>query len=38
MLKKKKYIGDLNDEEIEFIKKYKCLFKRISKDLEDIDL
>ena len=38
MLKKKKYIGDLNDEEIEDIKYYQRLFKRISNELEDINV
>jgi len=38
MLKKNNYIKDLNDEEIEDIKYYKRLFKRISNELEDIDL
>ena len=38
MLKKKNYIKDLNDEEIEDIKYYQHLFKRISDELEDIDL
>ena len=38
MLKKNDYIKDLNDEEIEDIKCYQCLFKRISNELEDIDL
>ena len=38
MLKKNNYIKDLNDEEIEDIKYYQRLFKRISDELEDIDL
>ena len=38
MLKKNDYIKDLNDEEIEDIKYYQRLFKRISDELEDIDL
>jgi hypothetical protein len=38
MLKKNNYIKDLNDEEIEDIKYYQRLFKRISNELEDIDL
>ena len=38
MLKKNDYIKDLNDEEIEDIKYYQRLFKRISNELEDIDL
>jgi hypothetical protein len=37
MLKKNNYIKDLNDEEIEDIKYYQRLFKRISNELEDID-
>ena len=36
MLKKNNYIKDLNDEEIEDIKYYQCLFKKISDELEDI--
>jgi hypothetical protein len=38
MLKKNNYIKDLNDEEIEDIKYYQRLYKRISDELEDIDL
>ena len=38
MLKKNNYIKDLNDGEIEDIKYYQRLFKRISDELEDIDL
>jgi hypothetical protein len=38
MLKKNNYIKDLNNEEIEDIKYYQRLFKRISNELEDIDL
>jgi hypothetical protein len=38
MLKKNSYIKDLNDKEIEDIKHYQLLFKRISDELEDIDL
>ena len=38
MLKKNNYIKDLNGEEIEDIKYYQRLFKRISNELEDIDL
>jgi hypothetical protein len=36
MLKKNNYIKDLDDEEIEDIKYYQCLFKKISDELEDI--
>jgi hypothetical protein len=38
MIKKNNQIHDLNDEEIEGIKYYKRLFKKISNELEDIDL
>ncbi len=38
MLKKNDYIKDLDDEEIEEIKYYQRFFKRISNELEDIDL
>jgi hypothetical protein len=38
MLKKNDYIKDLNDEEIEDIKYYQRLFKRISDELEDINV
>ncbi len=38
MLKKNDYIKDLNDEEIEDIKYYQRLFKRISNELEDINV
>ena len=38
MLKKNNYIRDLNDEEIEDIKYYQRIFKRISNELEDINV
>ena len=38
MIKKNNYIRDLDDEEIEEIKYYKSLFKKISSELENIDL
>ena len=38
MIKKNNYIRDLDDEEIEEIKSYKSLFKKISNELEKIDL
>jgi len=38
MIEKNNYIRDLNDEEIEEIKYYKRFFKKISNELEDIDL
>ena len=38
MLKKNDYIKDLNDEEIEDNKYYQRLFKRISNELEDINV
>ena len=38
MIKKNNYIRDLDDEEIEEIKYYKRLFKKISNELENIDL
>ena len=38
MIKKNNYIRDLNNEEIEEIKYYKRLFKKISNELENIDL
>ena len=37
-LKRNNYIRDLDKDEIEEIKYYKCLFKKISNELEDIDL
>jgi hypothetical protein len=38
MIKKNNYIKDLDDEEIEEIKYYQRFFKKISNELEDIDL
>ena len=38
MIKKNNYIRDLDDAEIEEIKYYKSLFKKISNELENIDL
>ena len=38
MIKKNDYIDDLDDEEIEEIKYYKRLFKKISDELEDINV
>ena len=38
MIKKNNYIKDLDDEEIEEIKYYHRFFKKISNELEDIDL
>ena len=38
MIKKNDYIKDLDDEEIQEIKYYQRFFKRISNELEDIDL
>ena len=38
MIKKNGYIKDLDDEEIEEIKYYKRLFKKISDELEDINI
>ena len=38
MFKKNNYIRDLDNEEIEEIKYYKSLFKKISNELENIDL
>ena len=38
MIKKNNYINDLDDEEIEEIKYYKRLFKKISDELEDINV
>ena len=38
MIKKNNYIGDLDKDEIEEIKYYKRLFKKISNELEDIDI
>ena len=38
MIKKNNYIRDLDNEEIEEIKYYKRLFKKISNELENIDL
>ena len=38
MIKKHNYIRDLDNEEIEEIKYYKRLFKKISNELESIDL
>ena len=36
MIKKNNYIRDLDNEEIEEIKYYKSLFKKISNELENI--
>ena len=38
MIKKNNYIRDFDNEEIEEIKYYKSLFKKISNELEKIDL
>ena len=38
MIKKNNYIRDLDKDEIEEIKYYKRLFKKISNELEDIDI
>ena len=38
IIKKNGYIKDLDDEEIEEIKYYQRFFKKISNELEDIDL
>ncbi len=38
MIKKNNYIRDLDNEEIEEIKYSKSLFKKISNELENIDL
>jgi hypothetical protein len=38
IIKKNDYIKDLDDEEIEEIKYYQRFFKKISNELEDIDL
>ena len=38
MIKKNDYIKDLDDKEIEEIKYYQRFFKKISNELEDIDL
>ena len=38
MIKKNDYIKDLDDEEIEEIKYYQRFFKKISNELEDIEL
>jgi hypothetical protein len=38
MIKKNNYIQDLDNDEIEEIKYYKRLFKKISNELEDIDI
>jgi hypothetical protein len=38
MIKKNNYIHDLDNDEIEEIKYYKRLFKKISNELEDIDI
>jgi len=38
MIKKNNYISDLTDEEINNIKYYQRLFKRISDELQEIDL
>ena len=38
MIKKNDYIQDLDNDEIEEIKYYKRLFKKISNELEDIDI
>jgi len=37
MIKKNNYIHDLDDEEVEEIKYYKRLFKKVSDELEDIN-
>jgi hypothetical protein len=38
MIEKNNYIRDLDNEEIEEIKYYKSLFKKLSNELESIDL
>ena len=38
ILKKNNYISDLTDEEINDVKYYQRLFKRISNELEEIDV
>ena len=38
MIKKNNYIKDLDDEEIEEIKYYQRFFKKISNELEDMDI
>jgi hypothetical protein len=38
MIKKNNYIRDLDNEEIEEIKYYESLFKKISNELENVDL
>ena len=38
MIKKNDYIKDLDDEEIEEIKYYQRFFKKISNELEDINI
>ena len=38
ILKKNNYISDLTNEEIDDIKFYKRLFKKISDELEDINV
>ena len=38
MIKKNNYIQDLDNDKIEEIKYYKRLFKKISNELEDIDI
>ena len=38
IIKKNDYIKDLDDEEIEEIKYYQRFFRKISNELEDIDL
>ena len=38
MIKKNNYIRDLDKDKIEEIKYYKRLFKKISNELEDIDI
>ena len=38
MIKKNNYKRDLDKDEIEEIKYYKRLFKKISNELEDIDI
>ncbi len=38
MIKKNDYIKDLDDKEIEEIKYYQRFFKKISNELENIDL
>ena len=38
MIKKNNYIRDLDNEEIEEIKYYKSLLKKLSNELENIDV